>query len=117
MALNEPTPRRRKSRVWMACVLLLGIAAALAAGCSTLSYYAQSIQGHFAVQEAARPIPEVIADPASSPVLKERLQRARTIRSYASSELALPDNGSYTRYADLKRPYVVWNVFAAPELS
>ena len=30
---------------------------------------------------------------------------------------ALPDNRSYTRYADLGRPFVVWNVFAAPELS
>jgi predicted aminopeptidase len=29
----------------------------------------------------------------------------------------LPDNSSYTRYADLKRPFVVWNVYATPELS
>jgi len=32
-------------------------------------------------------------------------------------ELHLPDNGSYRRYADLQRPYVVWNVFAAEEFS
>ena len=30
---------------------------------------------------------------------------------------ALPDNGSYKSYADLGRPYVAWNVFAAPEFS
>lgn len=39
------------------------------------------------------------------------------IRAYASRELALPDNASYTRYSDLGRPFVVWNVFATPQLS
>jgi predicted aminopeptidase len=107
----------RGRRSWVALAVVLSILAALAPGCSTLSYYAQSIQGHLAVQEAARPIPEVIADPQASAALKERLERAQKIRAYASAELALPDNGSYTRYADLKRPFVVWNVFAAPELS
>ena len=107
----------RRRRSWIAAAAALAVLAALAAGCSTLSYYAQSIQGHFAVREAARPIPDVIADPESPAALKERLERARQIRAYASAELALPDNGSYTRYADLKRPYVVWNVFATPELS
>jgi len=29
----------------------------------------------------------------------------------------LPDNGSYRSYADLGRPYVVWNVVAAAEFS
>jgi predicted aminopeptidase len=29
----------------------------------------------------------------------------------------LPDNGSYTRFADLKQPFVIWGVVAAPELS
>jgi predicted aminopeptidase len=31
--------------------------------------------------------------------------------------MALPDNGSYRRYADTGRPYVVWNVVATPEFS
>ena len=34
-----------------------------------------------------------------------------------SRDLGLPDNGSYTRYADLKQPFVTWGVVAAPELS
>ena len=29
----------------------------------------------------------------------------------------MPKNASYTRYSDLGRPFVVWNVFATPELS
>ena len=48
---------------------------------------------------------------------KRRLVRAQEIRAFASRELGLPDNRSYTSYADLERPYAVWNVFATPELS
>ena len=88
-----------------------------AAGCSTLGYYAQSIDGHFAMLRAARPIPEIVADPGTAEPLKERLQRAQQIRAFASHELGLPENESYRSYADLHRPFVVWNVFAAPELS
>jgi predicted aminopeptidase len=39
------------------------------------------------------------------------------MRQFAVNELALPDNASYQRYADLGRPYPVWSVFAAPEFS
>src|SRR6185295_4027488 len=64
----------------------------------------------------AKPIPEVIAT-TSDAALKGRLMRAQEIRAFASRELGLPDNRSYTSYADLERPYAVWNVFATPELS
>ncbi|WP_291993188.1 aminopeptidase [Candidatus Accumulibacter sp. ACC003] len=86
-------------------------------GCSNVSYYAQAISGHLAVMRAAQPIDQVIDDPASDPALKEKLADVQAIRNFASLALALPDNGSYRRYADLGRPYVVWNVFAAPEFS
>lgn len=108
---------RRRWLLWLGATAGLLAVAGLAVGCSSLGYYAQSIHGHFAVLDAARPIPDVIADPESAPPLRERLERAQQIRAYASTELGLPDNDSYTRYADLKRPYVVWNVFATPELS
>ena len=39
------------------------------------------------------------------------------LREFATRELQLPDNESFTTYADLGRPYAVWNVSAAPELS
>ncbi|MDQ3444872.1 MAG: aminopeptidase, partial [Pseudomonadota bacterium] len=91
--------------------------ATLAAGCSAVGYYAQSIQGHFAMLRAARPIAEIVSDPSTAAPLKQRLQRAEQIRAFASSELALPENRSYRSYADLQRPFVVWNVFATPELS
>ena len=45
---------------------------------------------------------------------QQRLERVQEIRAFASRELGLPDNASYTRYTDLGRPFVVWNVFATP---
>ncbi|HEY8067303.1 MAG TPA: aminopeptidase [Burkholderiales bacterium] len=86
-------------------------------GCETLAYYAQAINGQLTLMSLARPIDATIADPATPQALRERLELARSIREYASRELKLPDNGSYRSYADIGRPYVVWNVVAAPEFS
>ena len=86
-------------------------------GCSEVGYYVQAARGHWALLSEARPIEDWLDDPSTSEELKRRLRLARQIRDFASRELAEPDNRSYTRYADLHRPAVVWNVFATPELS
>jgi len=91
--------------------------ALLAAGCESTAYYTQAISGQFKLLAAARPVESWLADPATPPTLRERLQTAQRIRAFASRELALPDNGSYASYAELGRPFVVWNVYAAPQFS
>ena len=99
---------------------LAGLTAALSvltSGCSDLGYLTQSVRGHLQLLDAARPVPEVLADPATAPALKDRLELAQRMRDFAVAELHLPDNASYRRYADLRRPAAVWNVVAAPELS
>jgi len=98
---------------WAAAVLLV----ALAAGCQSLAYYSQAIGGHLKVMARARPLSDWLADPGTAPELRERLDLARRIRAFASEQLKLPENNSYLSYADLNRPYVVWNVFAAPRFS
>lgn len=91
--------------------------AALLAGCADLGYYWQSAGGHLALMRAARPVPELLADPATPEALRQRLLLAQRIRRFAVAELHLPDNASYTRYADLHRAAAVWNVVAAPPYS
>ena len=89
----------------------------LLAGCahtSPLGYYWQGLRGHLALMEAARPLPAWIADPATPPALRERLELAQRARAFAVAELHLPNNASYRRYADLHRAAAVWNVVAAP---
>jgi predicted aminopeptidase len=98
--------------------LVAALAAALVlCGCESMQYYAQAVGGHLSVMRAARPVEDWLADPNTPKELRTRLELARGIREFASRELALPQNGSYSAYADLGRPYVVWNVYAAPEFS
>jgi len=87
------------------------------AGCADIGYYMQSMGGQFDVWNRERPIGDVIADPATPAALREKLEGVQRIREFASRDLGLPDNASFRRYADLGRPFVVWNVFAAPEFS
>jgi len=63
------------------------------------------------------PISRVIANPSTPPAVRSQLEAVASIREFAIHELGLPDNGSYRSYADVGRPYVVWNVVAAPEFS
>jgi predicted aminopeptidase len=86
-------------------------------GCANLPYYAQAVNGHFNVLHRSQPISTIIANPNTNQKLKHSLIKVVKLREFASHELKLPDNLSYTSYADLERPYVVWNVFASPELS
>jgi len=93
------------------------VAVLLLQGCGNFSYYLQSVGGQFDVWRREVPIERLLEDPAIAPPLKAQLERALRIRDYASRELGLPDNRSYRAYADLARPFVVWNVFATPEFS
>src|SRR5262245_57347100 len=92
-------------------------AISLLTGCESLGYYAQAISGQMSMLARAQPVETLIADPATPEGLRERLALARSIRDSAVRELGLPDNASYRNYAELDRPYAVWNVVAAPEFS
>jgi len=95
---------------WLAWLVL----AALLGGCADAPYYAQSVRGHWALMSAARPIDDWLQRPDASDALRQRLTLVQSIRHFAATDLHLPDNVSYTRYADLQRRYAVWNVVAAP---
>jgi predicted aminopeptidase len=88
-----------------------------ASGCGTVGYYGQAVGGHLRMVQAARPVADLLADPATPQALRARLALAQQMRDFAVRELALPESRSYRRYADLGRPSVVFNVVAAPELS
>lgn len=64
-----------------------------------------------------RPLDEVIQDAASPELVKQKLRYIEKILAFAEQELQLPVGENFSHYVDTQRPYVVWNVFAAPELS
>lgn len=98
-------------RLWIVLPLLW------LAGCADTAYYLQSASGHLRMLQASRPLAQWLADESTSTVLRQKLVLAQRIREFAVSDLGLPDNASYRRYADLQRRAVVWNVVAAPEFS
>ncbi len=97
-------------------LLALGGLLALA-GCETLGYYAQAIDGHVSLMAKAQPVSELRASPRTTAARRERLALATSIRSFASQELRLPDNGTFRSFAEIDGKYVVWNVILAPEFS
>jgi predicted aminopeptidase len=89
----------------------------LLCGCSDLGYYWHSARGHLAVMNQRVDIDELLADEALDERLRARLQLVQQVREFSVSRLALPDNASYQSYVELGRPYLVQNLFAAPEFS
>lgn len=83
-------------------------------GCS---YYGQLAVGQLELLRQREPIEGLIADDSRDAALRQRLGEVLQARRFASQALALPDNDSYRLYAELGRPYVVWNLFATEEFS
>lgn len=108
--------RFKRARRWVIAGLL-ALTVLAVSGCRTITFYAQAIKGQYQLLARQEPTRELAADPATPEALRDRLMLAHRLRAFAATNLALPVDGHYLRYADLGRPYVVWNVEAAPEFS
>ncbi len=97
----------------IARAVLLMLATLLLSGC----YLMQAATGQMAISAKAKPIAAVIDNPNTKPALRRRLRLIADAREFASRELGLPDNKSYRNFVDLKRDYVVWNVYATGRFS
>jgi predicted aminopeptidase len=110
--------KRNNGRVKKALrALFLLCAAAVVSGCQTWSYYTQAVKGQYQILAHQQPVDRLIADPQTSARLKAQLELLQKLRHFAQIELKLPVDGHYRKYADVHRPYVVWNVQAAPQFS
>lgn len=110
--LSFATVRRTLKRHAIIIVTVL-----LAGGCHTLGYYRQAITGQLYILTHREPIDSLLSNPELDPDLRTRLEQVTAIRRFAAEELDLPLSEQYSTYVELDRPYVVWNVFAAPEFS
>ena len=111
---DAPRPRRPRALAAATGVAVCTLFAL--GGCSTLDYYWQGARGEYEILHAAEPLDAAIGRTEDAR-LRQRLVEAKEIRDFASARLDLPDNGSYRRYSDLGRSFVLWNIFATPELS
>lgn len=97
--------------------LLLSFLLTTLSACSTITYYSQSIHGHFQVMNNSRDIETILSEDNIDLETRDKLTLVLQLLQFAKDQLKLPENGSYRQYSDIGRPYVVWNVFAAPEFS
>ncbi|MDC0662271.1 aminopeptidase [Marinobacter sp. SS21] len=103
---------RQLSQFCLVMLTLLSVA-----GCTSLRYYSQAIGGQLRLMVSGAPISDLLADPELAPALREQLHTAIAAREFAGDWLALPVDGSFARYIELDRPYVVVNLTAVPEFS
>ncbi len=96
--------------------LLMALSLLLLNGCA-VGYYWQAGVGHLRIVNGQEPIATVLENPQLAPPVRSRLQVSQQAVEFAHATLRLPANGSYSGYYNTGAPYVVWNVFAAPELS
>jgi predicted aminopeptidase len=89
----------------------------LLCGCADLDYYWHNSSGHLALMNQRVYIDDLLAEETLDSRLRERLLLVREIRRFSIDELDLPANGSYLSYVELQKPYVIQNLFAAPEFS
>lgn len=86
-------------------------------GCASLSFYSQAIVGHTSLLWHRKDIAQILADPATDETTRAKLQLVNNVLRYAEDNLKLPVGDSYSTYVATGKPFIVWNVFAAPELS
>lgn len=80
-------------------------------------YYMQAARGQLDMLRKREDIADVITDDATSAELAARLQLVLDARAFSVEVLGLPDNDSYTTYADLERDFAVYSIIAVPEFS
>lgn len=107
LAAWRPLPASRRPLVTAAlCLILLP-------GC----YTARVLSGGAGLLASREPIDKVLENGDLTPEERASLELSQRIVDFAIRDLKLPDNGSYRTFVRLDRPYVVWNVVAAPALS
>jgi predicted aminopeptidase len=113
---GELLRHRRISRAVLPVILLAVLLSTLPA-CSSLSYFSQAIAGHLRIMHSRTAIAGLLEDDSTDPGVKVKLALVQDVRAFASEELGLPRNGSYTSLSPVDGPYLGWNVFAAPRVS
>ncbi|HET9599711.1 MAG TPA: aminopeptidase [Anaeromyxobacteraceae bacterium] len=100
----------------LARTVLLAAMAFFSQSCFSARYLAQAARGQAGILAAARPIPDVIADPATPLEARRLLELVRGVKEWGI-EQGLRPTRSYERYADVRRAAAAWIVQASPALS
>ncbi|AGY52674.1 Aminopeptidase [Bacteroidales bacterium CF] len=106
-----------KKKILITSLTTLLVILATISTCAGIGYITQAVNGHFRLMRSRVPIDRILNDPAQDTLLKQKLHMVRQIHEFAVRELGLPDNKSYTLYAEIKTEELGWNIYCAPEFS
>lgn len=95
-------------------LVLLMVALASLAGCSTLRFYQQAVTGQVRLLAAREDVDRVLARPDLDPALRVALLDSQQALDFAQARLQLKPGRRYGSYVDLNREFVVWNVVVTP---
>ncbi len=107
----------QRSAIKLSSLVLLVVCQGVVSGCSSLENYGRMIGGHLDIMSSREPFEHVLKKQSTSDDVKRKLHLTLEAKHFAITSLHLPDNGSYSTYVDLGRPYVTWNVVATPTYS
>jgi len=105
-----------KKHMPLFCLLAALLLLPIVGGCG-LQYYSQAIAGHFWIMGSRVPIEDELKKNHLDTDNQEKLNLVLEVRSFATTELGLPKNKSYTKYSEINRQYLGWNVYATPRFS
>lgn len=91
--------------------------AGLLVSCESVSYYGQAARGQVSLLLGRQSIAALLQSSELDDETHRKLQLVLEVRDFAAQELLLDAGDSYLSYTTLAQPFVLWNVFAAPEFS
>lgn len=112
MRVGGVTLARLLSRAIFAALIL-----SVLVSCETISYYGQAAHGQLSLLLGRKEIESLLSDETLAQETRRKLALILEAREFAKEQLLLEPGSSYLSYVELNRPFVVWNVFAAPEFS
>ena len=106
MGIPAWLPRLLRLSVLLLCTVYLS-------GCG-LGYLLHVAGGQVSILARQRPVEDVLQDEHLTPQERQKIHLILEVRAFAINQLGLYDSNSYTTFVRLDRPYVSYNLTAAP---
>lgn len=106
--MGTPAWLRRFLRLSALLLCMVGLS-----GCG-LGYLLHVAGGQVSILARQRPVEDVLQDEHLTPQERQKIHLILEVRAFAINQLGLYDSSSYTTFVRLDRPYVSYNLTAAP---
>lgn len=109
--------RYRKLLIFSIAIVIALLILTCIIGPTNVSYLSQAISGHFRIMSSRVSIEKILEKNELNNESLNKLKMVLNVREYASKELGLPENRSYTLCSKIDGKYLGWNVYCCPKFS